>query len=73
VNEDFSPLKRTDSMDSVQSRRGRSRSRQRLDQLANAGKERLQGVMDNVAGHLGYTRMPSSREEKDSAKDSDSN
>lgn len=71
VNEDLSPLKREDSMESVHSRRGRSRSRQRLDQLASVSKDRFVGMIDNVAGQLGYTRAAAPPSD-DSAKDSDS-
>jgi hypothetical protein len=58
--EDRSPLQRSDSMDSlhsVRSRRGRSTSRPRLDRIATAGREKLQGAMDNMAEKLGYTRQ----------------
>lgn len=71
------PTSRRESLD----RRGRSRSRstQRLGRLTSASRERFQGMMDNVAGSLGYARVQTPEEAaaaptspKDSAKDSDS-
>lgn len=69
------PTTRRESLD----RRGRSRSRsaQRLGRLTSASRERFQGMMDNVAGSLGYARVQAPDDAaptspKDSAKDSDS-